>query len=289
MMKDLSVLKGYDKDISSLTWHPVHPALLTAGGSDGSLHHYLLNQNVTTNGPNKTVMPSASVPFAHEYTIWAMEYHPLGHILCTGSNDRITRFWSRPRPGETDSFHDRYHLGEAAVDTGGGGHDNKARNRRGQQYKDEDHEGDDDNADALVDQKMPIPGGHNAFPPGFSDLANQMQMQQGGSMGDGPPGMNMLMMPGGGGGGVPGLGNLAGLPADFLQHLPPPPPPPPLVPIGSGGSGGVPGLGNLAGLSANFLQHLPPPPLPPPPPGVAIGGGGGSSNNMIPGLPNKYM
>lgn len=304
MMRDLSVLKGYEKDISSLTWHPVHPALLTAGGSDGSLHHYLLNQNVITNGPNKTVMPSASVPFAHEYTIWAMEYHPLGHILCTGSNDRVTRFWSRPRPGEVDSFRDRYHLGEAATD--GSGQDNKARYRRAQ-YKDEDHEGDDDNADALVDQKMPIQGHNSLLPPGFLELASQMQ--QGISMGDGPPGIaNMMMMPGigkldggaGGGLGVPGLGSLAGIPADFLQHLPPPPPPPPVGSSSYAAASGnnlVPGMGSGQNMfshpsqfpiSLDRLQNLlPVPPLPtllPPSLPMATFDNGHGSGGGIPGL-----
>lgn len=37
---------------------------------------------------------------AHESNVWALAYHPMGHILCTGSNDHTTRFWCRDRPGE---------------------------------------------------------------------------------------------------------------------------------------------------------------------------------------------
>ncbi|KAG0125980.1 WD40-repeat-containing domain protein [Tuber indicum] len=101
-MKDFCVLRGHEKDISTLAWHPIHPALISTGGSDGALNHYLLDespQGVNASHTSSTIIhPAASIPFAHEYAIWSMEYHPLGHILCSGSNDRITRFWTRPRP-----------------------------------------------------------------------------------------------------------------------------------------------------------------------------------------------
>ena len=32
-----------------------------------------------------------------------MQYHPLGHILVTASNDHTTRFWCRERPGDVSS------------------------------------------------------------------------------------------------------------------------------------------------------------------------------------------
>ena len=30
---------------------------------------------------------------AHESSVWDMAWHPVGHILCTGSNDHTTKFW----------------------------------------------------------------------------------------------------------------------------------------------------------------------------------------------------
>lgn len=38
--------------------------------------------------------------FAHDSNVWSLAFHPLGHILCSASNDHTTRFWSRGRPGQ---------------------------------------------------------------------------------------------------------------------------------------------------------------------------------------------
>ena len=45
---------------------------------------------------------------AHEALVWSISWHPLGHILATGSNDHTVRFWSRNRPG--DQMKDKYNL-----------------------------------------------------------------------------------------------------------------------------------------------------------------------------------
>lgn len=37
-----------------------------------------------------------------------MAWHPLGHILCSGSNDHTIKFWTRNRPG--DQMRDKYNL-----------------------------------------------------------------------------------------------------------------------------------------------------------------------------------
>jgi WD40 repeat protein len=42
----------------------------------------------------------AEVVGAHEGSINAMAWHPLGHVLATGSNDLMTRFWSRAQAEE---------------------------------------------------------------------------------------------------------------------------------------------------------------------------------------------
>ncbi|KAH9319745.1 hypothetical protein KI387_021514, partial [Taxus chinensis] len=38
---------------------------------------------------------------AHESAVWDLAWHPMGHILCSGSNDHTTKFWCRNRPGDT--------------------------------------------------------------------------------------------------------------------------------------------------------------------------------------------
>ena len=45
---------------------------------------------------------------AHESLIWSLAWHPIGHILCSGSNDHTSKFWTRNRPG--DKMRDKYNL-----------------------------------------------------------------------------------------------------------------------------------------------------------------------------------
>ncbi|KAK4158005.1 WD40-repeat-containing domain protein [Chaetomidium leptoderma] len=286
MMRDICLLRGHEKDISTLTWHPVHPNLLSTGGSEGSLFHYLLDEPNTPPGqtisvapydtadpasaPAQTIYPAHKVPHAHDFAIWSLDWHPLGHILASGSNDRITRFWARARPGEADNFNDRYHIGEAAAEAQG------TWDRRGHRHmrQAEEEQEMEDEMDGLVDQKMPIrqPGGL----PGIPGIPLQ---QAGGLPGLVPP----PPLPGL----IPGVGAAAGgvppqLPFPLPGGIPPPPPgvdpnnppdfaaiaemmkkhgiPPPPPP----GSGMLPpGL-----IPPPNFAHLPPG-FPPPPPHLA--------------------
>lgn len=182
MMKDVCLLKGHEKDISTLAWHPIHPNLLSTGGSEGSLFHYLLDEPNTPAGqpisvspyesadpssaPAQTLYPAHKIPFAHDYAIWSLDWHPLGHILASGSNDRITRFWSRARPGDAEVFHDRYHIGEAAAEAQGTWHRRDARRQR----QEEEEQELEDEAEGLVDQKMPAKSHQAAGLPGLPGL-----------------------------------------------------------------------------------------------------------------------
>jgi polyadenylation factor subunit 2 len=266
-MKDFCVLRGHEKDISTLAWHPFHPALISTGGSDGAINHYLIDEipQGSVNSTSATVIqPAASIPYAHEYAIWSMEYHPLGHILCSGSNDRITRFWTRPRPGESDSFRDRYHIGEEAAAAMG------TYDRRRRYRQEEEEQEEQDEADALVDQNAVQPGGQLQPPqlPGMGNIPGFLPP---------PPPPPPGAMPFSGPGAMPGLpglttadfSNLAGL---FPGGLPPPgslPPPPLPLPTGA----------------------LPPPPpgfIPPPPlPGFQLPGLSGPPG--IPGIGGPQM
>ncbi|KAI0834780.1 WD40 repeat-like protein [Hypoxylon sp. FL0890] len=186
MMRDICLLRGHEKDISTLTWHPIHSNLLSTGGNEGSLFHYLLDEPNTPPGqaistavyespdpltaPAQSIYPTHKLPFAHDYAIWSLDWHPLGHILASGSNDRITRFWSRGRPGETDVFQDKYHIGEVAAEAQG------TWDRRGgrRQRQEEEEQELEDEMEGLVDQKMPLKQPAPTFPglPGLSLPAN---------------------------------------------------------------------------------------------------------------------
>lgn len=263
MMRDICLLKGHEKDISTLTWHPIHANLLSTGGMDGALFHYLLDspnppagQSLTvapydspdpTTTPAQSIWPMHKLQYAHDYAIWSLDWHPMGHILASGSNDRITRFWSRARPGDTDVLQDRYHIGEAAAEAQG----TWGRGNRRQKQEEEQQELEDE-MDALVDQ----------------DAAKQAQAP---SM-PGIPGLPL------GGGIVPGIGSAVPPPPPMIPgvgangNVPPPPfafpglngaPPPPL-----------PGLDpNNPPDPAQLLEIMKKAGIPLPPPGALPPGG----------------
>ena len=167
MMRDTCLLRGAEKDISTLVWHPIHVNLLTTGGLDGAIMHYLLDEPNTpagtvasigpydstdpSNAPVQGIWPAHRLQHAHEYAVWSLAWHPLGHILASGSNDRTTRFWTRARPGDVDCFKDRYHLGDSAAEAQG----TWDRRNNNKMMREQEEQEAEDEAEGLVDQKMP--------------------------------------------------------------------------------------------------------------------------------------
>lgn len=281
MMRDICLLKGHEKDISTIAWHPIHSNMLSTGGSDGSLFHYLLDEPNTPEGvaptlppyesldpstaPAQTIHPAHKVQYAHDFAIWSMDWHPLGHILATGSNDRFTRFWSRARPGDNEVFNDRYHIGEAAAEAQG------TYDRRGwrQKRQEEEEQEMEDEMDGLVDQKMP------ANPPSFPGIPGLPLPQDGTVIDSSQPF-------------IPGMGTAAPPPMPFaLPGLSGAAPPPPFDPSNPPDFAALQEMMKKAGvqpppLPGNNPQFPPPPPgfpglpanfqlppgFPPPPPGV---------------------
>ena len=247
-----------------MAWHPMHKNLLSTGGVDGSIHHYLLDeQNAPAgtpptlspydsadpqNAPAQSIYPAHSIQYAHDFTVWTLDWHPLGHILASGSNDRVTRFWTRPRPGDTKYPEDRYHIGQEAAERNGTFDRSHGRRQRAEE---EEQEAEDE-AEGLVDQKLP------------SKSAGV------GSLPFLPPGLNLPGLaptnPDGTSSALPGIGGVPHLGSNGMPPIPPPPtgmnpfpsgPPPPFP-------GGVP-----AGMDPSRLAQLiqsgampPPPPLP---------------------------
>ena len=178
MMRDVFLLKGHEKEINSIVWHPIHSSLLTTGGADGAMYHYLLDEQNPPQGiipttspydspnpaeaPAQTIYPAHKVSFAHEYNIWSMDWHPLGHILASGSNDRATRFWTRARPGEDSFVNDKWHIGQTAAEEKG-----TWRKSEAQRAREEEEAEAEDEAEGLEDQKMPS---KQSFLPGLAGL-----------------------------------------------------------------------------------------------------------------------
>ncbi|XP_045472295.1 pre-mRNA 3' end processing protein WDR33 isoform X2 [Harmonia axyridis] len=98
LSQEVQTFRGHKKEASSVAWHPVHEGLFASGGSDGSIMFWHV-------GADKEV---GAIEQAHDSIVWTLAWHPLGHILCSGSNDHTSKFWTRNRPG--DQMRDKYNL-----------------------------------------------------------------------------------------------------------------------------------------------------------------------------------
>lgn len=117
-MKDLLTIRDHETDLSCVEWHPIHPSMLTTAAYDGSINQYLLNSYISegklesNNNTSAKIEACHKIPYAHERAIHALEYHPLGHLLCSAGADRLARFWSRARPNDAMGFQDSLYTNE---------------------------------------------------------------------------------------------------------------------------------------------------------------------------------
>ncbi|KAG1650080.1 pre-mRNA 3' end processing protein WDR33 [Nymphon striatum] len=96
--QEMQTFRGHKREVCSVAWHPQHETLFASGGSDGSIMFWEV-------GTDKEI---GSMEQAHDGIVWTLSWHPLGHILCSGSNDHTSKFWTRNRPG--DKMRDKYNL-----------------------------------------------------------------------------------------------------------------------------------------------------------------------------------
>jgi len=104
MLKELQTFRGHPKEVTAAAWHPVHETMFCSGGFDGSIMYWVVGKEE----------PQAEVLQAHESSVWSLAWHPLGHILCSGSNDHTTKFWCRNRPG--DPMKDKHNCATSSED-----------------------------------------------------------------------------------------------------------------------------------------------------------------------------
>jgi polyadenylation factor subunit 2 len=97
--KEYATFKGHTREVTSIAWHPQYERLILSGSYDGSLMYWEVGKDA----------PLASISQAHDTAVWDIQWHPVGHVVATGSNDHTTKFWCRNRPG--DPMDDKYNGG----------------------------------------------------------------------------------------------------------------------------------------------------------------------------------
>ncbi|KAI8465978.1 MAG: WD40-repeat-containing domain protein [Monoraphidium minutum] len=90
MLRELHTLQGHSRDVLCADWHPVHEQVCVSGAFDGALCHWVVGQ----------AEPQAVVQGGHDSSVWALGYHPLGHVLASAGGDAAVKFWCRQRPGD---------------------------------------------------------------------------------------------------------------------------------------------------------------------------------------------
>ena len=99
--KPLRKLRGHDCAVTSAQWHPHHRELFVSADYHGGMKFWL----ASLDAPIASVANSKFENGAgHESGVFAMAWHPMGHMLATGSNDNVTKFWVRPRPGDGTEY-----------------------------------------------------------------------------------------------------------------------------------------------------------------------------------------
>ena len=96
--EEVQTFRGHKREASAIAWHPIHEGVFSSGGSDGAIMFWSVGSDKET----------GAIETAHENIVWALAWHPIGHILCSGSNDHTCKYWTRNRPGDT--MRDKYNL-----------------------------------------------------------------------------------------------------------------------------------------------------------------------------------
>ncbi|GAQ80728.1 Polyadenylation factor I complex [Klebsormidium nitens] len=95
-LREVAVFRGHAKEVTALAWHPVHQDLFASAAHDGNIRIWYTSASEA----------ASEVVGAHEAAVWDLAWHPMGHLLCSGSSDHTIKVWGRNRPG--DALTDKY-------------------------------------------------------------------------------------------------------------------------------------------------------------------------------------
>ena len=91
-----SLPEGHRREVGTLAWHPHHAELFASGAQDGTLYYW---STLHPDGPIGQSL-GARGNSAHDKEVATIAWHPLGHLLTSGANDNLVKFWARNRPGD---------------------------------------------------------------------------------------------------------------------------------------------------------------------------------------------
>jgi polyadenylation factor subunit 2 len=97
-MRALRTFSAHKRDVTAVTFHPVQHDLFTSGSYEGVIMHWSIDSDA----------PLAVINEAHDGSVHALAWHPVGHVLCSASHDQSCRFWTRNRCARA-SCHTRMH------------------------------------------------------------------------------------------------------------------------------------------------------------------------------------
>ena len=73
---------------TGIAWHPVHEAMFATGYKKGAIKFWQVDCEAE--------LGDQLWPYRlhQQDCIWSLDWHPLGHVLASGSQDRTVKFWS---------------------------------------------------------------------------------------------------------------------------------------------------------------------------------------------------
>ena len=100
-MTEVQTFKGINlpegmNEVNVAHWHPFHESLFASATQNGSICYYDTSKDTPVN----------SIAKAHDAAIFSLAWHPNGHMIITGGNDKCIKYWIRNKPG--DSNDNRY-------------------------------------------------------------------------------------------------------------------------------------------------------------------------------------
>ena len=92
-VQELRKFHGHDTEVSAVAWHPVHEDLFISGDKNGALKFWLESCEEAQD----------AIDNAHDGQVFSIDWHPLGHMVVSGSNDQTAKFWTRQHPGDEET------------------------------------------------------------------------------------------------------------------------------------------------------------------------------------------